>query len=651
VTVSRVTIARREPFAGGRGFGSAGAYEVIDGTLEYAFDAAHPANATIVDLAHAERQADGRVHARGRFSLLRPAHGNGRVLLDVPNRGRRIALTQFNRVPRADAQASPLSPGDGFLFERGYTLATIGWQFDVLPEEGFWFQAPQALVDGRPPRGEVICQVRADRNTDTLAIGRGGRVTYAPGDLAQPAARLTEREWEDGPEVSIPRTQWRFARHSPNGVQASNSHIFRERGFLAGRIYSLVYETAQAPVVGLGLLALRDAATWLRGGAGGLLAGCDWIYGFGASQTGRVLREMLHDGLNRDEAGSVAFDALLVHIAGAQRGDFNHRHAQPGALWTPGFGQAFPFALPCTSDPLGGRKAGLLDRCRADGSVPKVFITNTAYEYWRGDASLAHVGTDGRDLVPAPEERIYALAGSQHTVGRLPLDNRDADLGTHTRYAFCVVDHSPLLRAALANLDAWASRGIEPPPSRHPRLADGSAVPRATVLAQFAAVFARDSFLDPATLPVLRVILADRDQLHGVTTQPVPEGEPYPCLVSAVDADLNETAGIRLPDISVPVGTHTGWNPRHGRTGATTQAATFMGMTRMFAATEALRARAKDPRPALETRYLGRDDYLARARTAASLLVADGYLLADDVELVVANCAARYDAARQNDGW
>lgn len=651
MSVIRVSIARREPFAEGRRFGDAGTYEYIDGTLEYAVDPQHAANAPIADLGIAEQQGDGSVQFRGRFSLFRPEHGNGRVLLDVPNRGRRLSLGQFNRVPRADGLANPLAVGDGFLFERGYTLATVGWQFDVLPEEGFWFQAPQALVNGRPPHGQVVCRVRADRNTDTLNIGQLGRTCYPPIDLVQAQAQLTEREWEDGPDKPIARSQWRFARHSPNGIQTSNSHIFRERGFVAGRIYTLIYETMHAPVPGCGLLAVRDAATWLRAGAGGLAEGCAWIYGFGASQTARFLRQFLYEGLNVDAAGNRAFDALLLHIGGAQRGDFNHRYAQPSTLRTPGPGQAFPFALARTRDVHTGTEAGVADRCRAADAVPKVFITNTAHEYWRGDASLAHIDTEGHDIEAVPEARIYAFAGTQHAGGSLPLRNRDPDSGVHARFAFCIVDHSPLVRAALLNLDAWASRGIEPPAARHPRVTDGSATARAQILARFAAVFPKDQFLDPERLSVLRVIVAETQHADGAAAQPVAEGDAYPCFVSDVDADLNELAGIRLPDISVPVATHAGWNPRHGRTGAIEQAVDFMGMTRVFAVDDASRARSRDPRAALATRYPSRDAYLRQVREAAQQLASERYLLAEDVELVVANCADRYDAALTNDGW
>ena len=201
-----------------------------------------------------------------------------------------------------------------------------------------------------------------------------------------------------------------------------------------------------------------------------------------------------------------------------------------------------------------------------------------------------------------------------------------------------------LLRAALVNLDRWVTDGIEPPPNRHPRLDDGTAVTRGELLASFDA--APDIVRpDPERLWVLREVDLGPEAHRGVGRYPVQEGREYPCFVSDVDADGNELAGIRLPDLTVPVGAHTGWNPRAPETGAPEQIMMMQGFSKFFAATAESREAAGDCRPSLEERYRDRDSYLDRVREEARKLVAGRYLLAEDVETVVSACAERYDEA------
>jgi hypothetical protein len=126
---------------------------------------------------------------------------------------------------------------------------------------------------------------------------------------------------------------------------------------------------------------------------------------------------------------------------------------------------------------------------------------------------------------------------------------------------------------------------------------------------------------------------------------PVVIGDAYPDIVSAVDSDLNEVAGIRLPDVAVPVGTHLGWNPRDPETGSPEQIMSMQGSTLWFRRTRAEREAASDPRASLEERYASRDDYLSKVRAAAEELVSQRYLLEEDIDTVLADAAERYDEA------
>jgi hypothetical protein len=278
--------------------------------------------------------------------------------------------------------------------------------------------------------------------------------------------------------------------------------------------------------------------------------------------------------------------------------------------------------------------------------VPKIFCINTASEYWGGHAALTHIDLDGtHDLASSAPVRLYHLAGTHHGPGTLQFTatgTRDDGLGQHTPNA---VDYRPLLRAALVNLDRWVSAGTPPPPSRHPRLADGTAVPPAHTAATFQTI---PGMHFPAHLrSIARLDFGLETDEEICTILPPRVGKPYANLVAAVDADGNERAGIRLPDISVPLATYTGWNVRHPDVGGPGQMLALLGSTIPFPATRAERQATGDPRPAIEERYASREDYLCQVQQAAEALVRQGYLLAEDLPTVADQAAQRYALFRR----
>jgi hypothetical protein len=422
-------------------------------------------------------------------------------------------------------------------------------------------------------------------------------------------------------------------------------------GFEAGRYYEFVYRTDACPVVGAGLLAVRDAASFLRysGAEDNPARGrITHTFAVGISQSGRFLREFLHAGANLDEDRRMAYDGLHTHIAGGRRGEFNFRYAQPSVIEPYNLGHRPPFAYEDTEEPRTKQPVpGLFTRLRAHGAVPKVIATNSATEYWRGDASMSHITPNGaRDLPESPEVRAYLFASMAHGSGTLPLRQGSAeDAPATTANPLNITNYMPLLRGALANLEAWVCDGVEPPPSALPRIAGGTAVTRDR------------AYYDLSQLPPLAQIRVARlwslprldlgpDADAGVGTYPpvVRLADQYPTFVSAVDADGNEVAGIRLPDVAVPLATHSGWNPRHADIGGQDETMGLSGSTVPFALTAADRERTNDPRLSVEERYRDRDDYAARVREAAEALAAARYLLPQDVEVAVANALERWDA-------
>jgi hypothetical protein len=653
--VTSLEIRSREPFEDGRAFGDAGAYERIEGVFHYAVDPANESNAHIVDLEHAARDQQGRVLFEGDVTILQPvdaSRSNGRLLADVVNRGNRTFM-RYN-LATADAQRREWIPsGDGYLFERGWTVASIGWQWDVERGGGrLGLTAPVALGDdGRPIEGWVCVPWQPDTNVPHLLLSDRGHAPYTAVDVEQPDARLMVRDYPIGTRQELRRDHWRFARVEDGREVPDANHVALKGGFEAGRLYEAIYRTNVCPVVGAGLLAIRDAASFLRysdaadNPARGRIS---HAFVVGISESGRFLRDFLWAGANVDEAGRQVYDGMHVHIAGGRRGEFNFRYAQPSVIEPWGLGHRPPFAYEETIDTrTEERLPGLFARLRARGHVPKVIATNTATEYWRGDASALHTDPTGtRDVPEPPEARTYLFASMQHGSGTLPLRRSLPDGPDLTTNPFNIANYGPAFRAVLANLEQWVCEGIEPPPSVRPSLADGTAVSRERALYDLTRFSTIDRVLGKRLWTLPRLDFGpDADAGVGVyPPQASHSSNLYPSLVSAVDADGNEVAGIRLPDVAVPLATHTGWNPRHPETGGPDQTSGLRGSSVPFALTKAEREQQSDPRLSIEERYRDRDDYEAQVRAAARALADQRFILDQDVEVAVDNAMARWDA-------
>lgn len=653
--VTRFDIALRRPLADGRSFsgpaGEIGPYEELKGRLHFAIDPSHAANRRITDVALAPRNAAGLVEWSSDASILVPvdcARCSGRVLLDVVNRGNTVAVPNFNRATRPtfgpDSDPNPpIDVGDGFLMRRGFVVISCGWQGDVPKLPGLFRMYPAMAQDatGAPIRGRVYSQLQSSSHVPHFLLSDRGHIPYPAADLDEPGAILTVRDMPDGPETAIPRAGWRFARIENRRAVPDATHIALDGGFEKGRLYQITYTAIGAPVMGLSMAALRDSVAWLKHGeaesghpAPGRLR---WAYAYGRSQTGRLLRTFAYEDLNVDEAGREAIDGIIANVAGGMRGEFNQRFGQNSKDRNNMMSHLYPFADVPANDPDTSVKDALHARLDARGSRVRVFYTNTSAEYHRGDASLLHTDPDGeRDLDLGPSVRVYAFAGTEHGLGVWPpTDTQTAAAdATNTversQHLRGVVDYAPLLRACLVQMDRWVVDGVEPPPSRHPRVDDGTAVPPEALKATFGRI-------PDARYPARHA----RPRRQDFGALPPTPGRAYGSLVSAVDADGNEVAGIVPPELAVPLATHTGWNLRHPEIGGAEQLLVFAGATLPFARTRAARETAGDPRLSIEERYPSRATYLSRVRDAARALVRDGYLLEEDVEVSVA-LGARY---------
>jgi hypothetical protein len=653
MSVTRLELEKRGPFAAGRAFGGSGPYEYLTGVLHFASDPKHAANKAICDLNLAPTNGQGLVEHRAQFHLLKPIEpmARGRVLVDSVNRGNFTAVPTFSSAPRRTDGNPDIDAGNGFLFRHGYSVLAIGVQWDP-PESPERIRAwyPEALENGQRLRGPNFVQWWPNKRTPHQLLSDAGHTPYPTVDINDAGAKLVVREHQDGEPTVIPRNRWRFAKAGKEGVESSADHVWLDGGFDPGKVYELTYTALGAPVIGLAFLAYRDVASFLKHASaaeGNPLAGAiEYAYGYGQSMNGRWLREYLYWGLNRDESGRIAFDGLFANTGSSRRGEFNIRFGQPSTNILRAPGNTYPFAYEATPDTALRENCGLLDRSRADGSMPKFLATNSGMEYWWSGASLGHTTVDAKsDLEPPEDVRTYYLAGAQHGPGALPLSNRNPE-GFLAKQPLNTFDYRPAMRALLSALDQWVREGVVPPPSRVPRVDDHTAVSRESLKAFYTRI------PGAAWLSHLPQRLRMNFGPHasaGMISYPPVEGGTYPILVSAMDEDCNDVAGIRLPDVAAPLATYTGWNVRHeemGQGGLMTSGAPLFGTTLVFPRTRAEREKSGDPRKAIDERYASKEDYLARVRAAAEALVRDRYLLEEDIEPAVAVAGKKWDAFR-----
>ncbi len=604
-----VTVEERSPALDG--------YEREKGTVRFAVDPEAAANRGIVDLALAPKDAQGKVEFSANFYVLKPAgpaKSNGTALVEVSNRGGKALLQTFDF---AKGSADPRTKdefGDEFLLKRGFTLVWIGWEFDVPDTAGMMrLNAPVATQNGKTITGLVRAEWTGDKEVKTIPLGDRSQIGYPVADEGDAANRMYVRDRVDGPRTEIVRGAWSFS---------GTRHVTMEAGFQPGRIYEIVYRAKDPVVAGLGFAAVRDFVSYLKtGGAGVVEKGAvKRAIGFGISQDGRFLRTYLQQGFNTGEDGRKVFDGIWAHVGGAGQGSFNARFAQPSRDGHPFLNVLYPVDVP----PFTPEE--LLEKERAAGTAPKLFLSNGAYEYWGRCASLIHTSRDGKkDVPPGEGTRIYFFAGAQHGPGSMP-PREVAGAANRTS----ANDYRPGMRALLAAMEAWLETGAEPPASRYPSIAAGEAVSLAEW--KFPSI--------PGVEKPERKREAYRLDFGG---EPPKIGAPYPTLVPQVDEDGNDRSGIRLPEIAAPLATNTGWNLRTPAIGGQGELYSMAGSWIPFARTKADRERTGDPRKSVEERYRSREDYLGKVQSAAASLVRDGYLLEEDVAMVKERAGREWD--------
>jgi Alpha/beta hydrolase domain len=621
--LTRVEIKTRVDILNGKSFGNVGPYEKLHGKAYFAVDPANPRNQVIADIALAPRNREGKVEFSADLFILKPkdpARGNGVVFFDVVNRGRFRLLSTFSNAQAADDPTTEAHFGDASLLLQGFTLVAVGWQFDV-EEELIGLDAPIPTMKGQPIKGWLREWFVPNQPSDSFNW-TGGNATkgYLPVDLNAPDYRLTSREGMFAARRLIPRADWQFGRVVDGRHVADPDFLTLKDGFKPGLTYEISYESQNPPVAGLGLAAVRDMASAMKYNPDIVSPG-RYAYMYGSSQTGRMLRLIIHQGFTIDERGRKVFDAAFVKTGGASIGRFNERFARVNSLGV--FDEThFPFQYQMTTDPVTGKRDGLGARVPA-GLEPKIFTFDTGSEYWdKGRlGALRHASIDGtEDLPDAPNVRVYYVAGSRHGSGTVPAGDSGGQFKNNT------LDYDWAQRALMAALDAWVREGQEPPPSRHPKFADGTMV--------------QHQKLKFPPIPGVQWPTHVPSGYRWDVDSPV---SAMPFLLSQVDADGNEIGGIRLPEQEVPLATMTGWLFRSERIGSPHALIVNAGAYIPFPVTRADREKTRDPRLSIEERYAGRDDYLAKVEQVAKRLAAERYVLPGDVPAIVEAAGKHWD--------
>jgi hypothetical protein len=648
--VVRLEITSRADLLNGTRFGDAGAYERIAGRVHFAASVANPHNRHIVDLDNAVNLKNGEVEFSADFIAIRPKDphkGNGAMLLENPNRGHSRILSLIDG---GDWDAAR-DAGDGWLLRNGFTFASLGWQWDAADRDALKLYAPIAMEHGKTItgflRGDLMpSKAMPEIPLGHLIIGNIGGTEYPVSAPEDSRNVLTVRDSREAPRVVIPRSQWQFAHTVDGKLTASDRHIHLNGDFQPGKLYEYVYVVSDPVVAGLAFAAVRDFASYAKH-ASDSITPVQRVYGEGISQNGRFLRDFLYQGFNADEDGKIALDGILAHVAGAGRGDFNYRFAQPSRDAQPTSSVFFPTDIfPFTDlperDPATGDTGGLLDRAVADKVVPKIFFSNTSYEYWGRVCALIHVSADGKQDAPISDSvRIYHFTGEQHFPGPWPPAKGQGDLLGQQAESPLAIRY--FWRAMVANMDAWVRSGTLPPPSSYPRIADRTLVP----LPEYAFPAIPGVNKPHEANAAYRLDFGPKWRDGILSIQPPKVGEAFPVLVPQVDADGNERDGVRMPEISVPLATYASWNLRDPSIGAPDQRVSFEDSYLPFPKTAAQRQKTADPRRSIEERYGSREEYIVRYSRAVDDLIQQRWILPEDRESVLARGEQEWAQATQ----
>jgi hypothetical protein len=641
--LTKVEITTTEsPTFGGYSWPGVGQYEKIVGKAFGEVDPTDPKNAVIVDIELAPRNAHGNVEYAFDFYMLKPidlSKGAHKVMYEPPNRGSKT-WASLGRVPGGNDPGSitdPTALANAFLMPRGYTMVWSGWDKSAGTSTAN-FNITVTLPIATHPDGSSITGPTYEY---IVTSGTSFTLSYPAATADKNAATLTHRVHLDDLPVVIPAEGWEYTDASLTAIRLLPAGT----SFVANDIYEFSYTAKDPSVNGLGFAAIRDWNAWLRydalddfGTPNPLAGDITRIYTEISSQPGRLLNDFRHLGFNQAENGRKVFDGMMQWIAAGDGINMNYRFSQPGRternrqdhLYVEG---VFPFANVMTRDPITGKRDSRYARCIATGTCPFGVEIYSANEYWVKAASLLHTNPAGtRDLPDSPFTRNYFISSHQHGTGNA------ASKGSCQQF-LNPLNAAPVQRALFLALDEWTN-GTQPPRSRVPRFLDGTLVPPLPLPGMG---FPNIPGVTYTGLKTTRYLFDYGPNFYatGIATINPPRITPpyqdnpangpiYPSFVPKTDRDGNDIAGVRLPDVTVPLATYTGWALRAGP--QANDGCEGSGQYIPFAKTKAERQAAGDPRLSVEERYATFTQYYNQVRRAVDTMVKERLMLCEDAD-------------------
>lgn len=628
-------------------YGNVGAYERLTGTFTGEVDPKDAKNAVIQDLTLAPLNANGKVEYTAEFVLLKPkdmTKANGVLRYDAPNRGGIVGL-------------------DPYFASRGYVFLSSAWQGDVPAGTGkVALTVPVAKnADGSSITGTYRTELLPMGTTaNSIALPSGafnsGSVPYAPASLDNtlPGYSLTRRINEGDARQAIPASDWKFAKCDTTTAfpgTPDGANVCVKGGYDAKYIYELIYVAKDPKVMGLGFAAVRDIVAFFHNKEKDANGAANPVFGkikntiaSGVSQCGNFIKTLVHLGFNQDVEGKQVFDGVFAQIA-ARQTNLNMRFSIPGGgggvrTDHTAFGQGGTRGLdPAYVDNVSNRSdGGILKRCDATKTCPKIFVGFSGTEFWtlQGSPILTDaLGTT--DLVQPANARIYYYASSHHILGTASLPGATIGALYPTNNNVAVTS---VVRALYQNLEDWVVTGTVPPDSQVPKLANGTLVRPAQVA--FPAIPGVTYTGLVNTMPLLDWGPQYKPQDEtGIATVVPPAylGKDYAIFVPQVDSDGNDISGIRSLDVAAGVGTNVGWNMTN-KAGVIDNGGLF-GAYFPYQKTTAARLAANDPRPSLEERYGTQAGYVAAVTRAANDLVSKRFMLQVDADAAIAAATAK----------
>jgi hypothetical protein len=641
--IVKFTVTSKEsPTFGGYSFAGVGQSEKLVGMAYGELNPNDPKNSLIVDIALAPRNSRGMVEYSHTFYILKPidlSKGAHRVMYEPPNRGGKTINAMNRGVGGNDpgAVTDPNALANSFLMPRGYTLIFSGWDASAGTSTAN-FNSMINLPVARNPDGSTITGPYYEYIVMGNATTQQAELFYKAASLDKSKAVLTTRKLlNDVPQV-VPASGWEYVDETHIRLLPAGT------AFKQADIYEFSYTAKDPTVNGIGFAAIRDFMAFMRfaaaddsGNANPMAGDIQRVYTEISSQPGRMFNDFRNLGFNQAETGQKVFDGHMQWIAAADGINMNLRFSNPGRternrqdhLYAEG---VFPFAHESLTDHITGKTAGRYDRCTVSNTCPYGMEIWSANEYWVKAASLFHTNTQGtQDLPGHPMARYYFMSSMRHGTGNGNAKGNCSQFDNP-------LDSSPVQRAMFIALDRWATSGVEPPASRLPRIADGTLAPP---LPQSGMGFPSIPGVTYNGLKTTRYRYnygPRFDQgimdLNPPTAPPPYQDNPlhgpiYPSFIPTTDADGNDIAGVRLPDVRVPLNTYTGWALRGPGLGEN-DGCEGSGQRIPFPATKAAREASGDPRLSIAERYPTFLDYYYKVTKAVNDFALEGFLLPED---------------------